>query len=90
MVARSSRRSRSRWCCCALGEASTDELTVRIGHENQVEGFAAASVVSVGYGEGDTVVAQLGSSVRPGWTIPARWGPVRAVARYVGRILAEA
>ncbi len=74
-----------------LGEASDPtELTVRIGHENQGAEFAAASVVSVGYGEGDTAVAKLGILGPTRMDYPSTMGAVRAVARYVGRILAEA
>ena len=74
-----------------LGEASDPtELTVRIGRENQGEGFAAASVVSVGYGDGDTAVAKLGVLGPTRMDYPSTMGAVRAVARYVGRILAEA
>ena len=44
-----------------LGEASDpDEVTVRIGHENPVEGLSGTSVVTVGYGAGDEAVARLG------------------------------
>ena len=74
-----------------LGEASDPtELTVRIGRENQGEEFAAASVVSVGYGDGDTAVAKLGVLGPTRMDYPSTMGAVRAVARYVGRILAEA
>ncbi len=74
-----------------LGEASDPtELTVRIGRENQGEEFAAASVVSVGYGDGDTAVAKLGVLGPTRMDYPGTMGAVRAVARYVGRILAEA
>ena len=74
-----------------LGEASDPtELTVRIGRENQGEEFAAASVVSVGYGDGDTAVAKLGILGPTRMDYPSHMGAVRAVARYVGRILAEA
>ncbi|HYN76011.1 MAG TPA: HrcA family transcriptional regulator, partial [Candidatus Limnocylindria bacterium] len=74
-----------------LGEASDPtELTVRIGHENQGAEFSAASVVSVGYGEGDTALAKLGILGPTRMDYPSTMGAVRAVARYVGRILAEA
>jgi heat-inducible transcriptional repressor len=74
-----------------LGEASDpSELTVRIGRENQGEEFATASVVSVGYGEGDTAVAKLGILGPTRMDYPSTMAAVRAVARYVGRIVAEA
>ena len=39
-----------------LGEAAgPDEVSVRIGHENSLEGLSATSVVSVGYGEEEAV-----------------------------------
>ncbi|MFN8169962.1 MAG: heat-inducible transcriptional repressor HrcA [Candidatus Nanopelagicales bacterium] len=73
-----------------LGESrSTDALTVRIGHENQVEGLTSTSVVTVGYGLGDEVVAQLGVVGPTRIDYPGTMGSVRAVERYVGRILTE-
>ena len=73
-----------------LGESrSTDSLTVRIGHENQVEGLTSTSVVTVGYGLGDEVVAQLGVVGPTRMDYPGTMGSVRAVARYLGRILTE-
>ena len=37
-----------------LGEATSQQgVTVRIGHENQVEGLTSTSVVTVGYGLGE-------------------------------------
>ncbi|CAB4846594.1 unannotated protein [freshwater metagenome] len=73
-----------------LGESrSSDVLTVRIGHENQVEGMSATSVVTVGYSLGDEVVAQLGVVGPTRMDYPGTMGSVRAVARYVGRILTE-
>ncbi|MFC6239056.1 heat-inducible transcriptional repressor HrcA [Longivirga aurantiaca] len=73
-----------------LGESrTTDVLSVRIGHENEVEGLSATSVVTVGYGLGDDVVAQLGVVGPTRMDYPGTMGSVRAVARYVGRILTE-
>jgi heat-inducible transcriptional repressor len=73
-----------------LGESrSTDALTVRIGHENQVEGLTSTSVVTVGYGLGDEVVAQLGVVGPTRMDYPGTMGSVRAVARYLGRTLTE-
>ena len=73
-----------------LGESrTTDALTVRIGHENEVEGLSATSVVTVGYSRGDEVVAQLGVVGPTRMDYPGTMGSVRAVARYVGRILTE-
>jgi heat-inducible transcriptional repressor len=73
-----------------LGESrSSDVLSVRIGHENEVEGLSATSVVTVGYSRGDEVVAQLGVVGPTRMDYPGTMGSVRAVARYVGRILTE-
>ncbi|HET7530588.1 MAG TPA: heat-inducible transcriptional repressor HrcA [Mycobacteriales bacterium] len=74
-----------------FGEA-TDAQTVRvsIGEENQHEGLWTASVVSTGYG-GDTgaPLAGLGVLGPTRMDYPGTMGAVRAVARYVGQILAE-
>jgi heat-inducible transcriptional repressor len=73
-----------------LGETrSGDALTVRIGHENQVEELTSTSVVTVGYARGDEVVAQLGVLGQTRMDYPGTMASVRAVARYVGRILTE-
>ena len=73
-----------------LGESrTTDVLSVRIGRENEVEGLTSTSVVTVGYGPGDDVVAQLGVVGPTRMDYPGTMGSVRAVARYVGRILTE-
>ncbi|MGH3341975.1 MAG: heat-inducible transcriptional repressor HrcA [Carbonactinosporaceae bacterium] len=72
-----------------LGEATDPStLTVRIGHENPHEGLASTSVVSVGYGTGDEVLAKLGVVGPTRMDYPGAMGAVRAVARYVGQILA--
>ncbi|WP_062204992.1 heat-inducible transcriptional repressor HrcA [Streptomyces sp. NBRC 109706] len=72
-----------------LGEANGSEMTVRIGHENAHEGLTSTSVVSVGYGSGDEAVAKLGVVGPTRMDYPGTMGAVRAVARYVGQILAE-
>lgn len=72
-----------------LGEAtSPTTLTVRIGHENPYEGLATTSVVTSGYGA-DEAVANLGILGPTRMDYPGTMGAVRAVARYVGQILAE-
>jgi heat-inducible transcriptional repressor len=72
-----------------LGEASgAAGMTVRIGHENP-EGLTETSVVSAGYGAGNEVVARLGVVGPTRMDYPTTMGAVRAVARYVGHILAE-
>jgi heat-inducible transcriptional repressor len=73
-----------------LGEAShASRMTVRIGHENPHEGLVSTSVVSVGYGAGDEAVARLGILGPTRMDYPSTMGAVRAVARYVGQIIAE-
>ncbi|HEX6453570.1 MAG TPA: heat-inducible transcriptional repressor HrcA [Trebonia sp.] len=70
-----------------LGEsASTPALTVRIGAETGLEG---TSVVSAAYGTGGQAVAKLGVLGPTRMDYPGTMGAVRAVARYVGRILGE-
>jgi len=72
-----------------LGEVSEPStLTVRIGHENPHEGLMTTSVVATGYGSGDEVVAKLGIIGPTRMDYPGTMGAVRAVARYVGQIVA--
>jgi heat-inducible transcriptional repressor len=73
-----------------LGEsADATILTVRIGAENPVEGLRTTSVVSIGYGGGDQVLAKLGVLGPTRMDYPGTMGAVHAVARYVGEILME-
>ncbi|MER6621777.1 MULTISPECIES: heat-inducible transcriptional repressor HrcA [unclassified Streptomyces] len=72
-----------------LGEAKDPGVTVRIGHENAHEGLNSTSVVSVGYGSGGEALAKLGVVGPTRMDYPGTMGAVRAVARYVGQILAE-
>jgi heat-inducible transcriptional repressor len=70
-----------------LGEsASPSALTVRIGAETGLEG---TSVVSAAYGAGGQAIAKLGVLGPTRMDYPGTMGAVRAVARYVGRILGE-
>ena len=63
-------------------------VAVRIGHETQHAGLSVTSVVSTGYGtEGDSV-ALLGSIGPTRMDYPGTIASVRAVARYLTRILA--
>ncbi|WP_203338089.1 heat-inducible transcriptional repressor HrcA [Nocardioides limicola] len=74
-----------------LGEASgAGALTVRIGHEGPVEELAGTSVVATGYGPGDDALAALGIVGPTRMDYPSTMVAVRAVARYVSRILDEA
>jgi heat-inducible transcriptional repressor len=72
-----------------LGE-SVDQsaVTVRIGAENPVAGLRSTSLVVAGYGSGDQAVARLGVLGPTRMDYPTAMGAVRAVARYVGQILA--
>jgi heat-inducible transcriptional repressor len=65
-------------------------LHVSIGEENVHEGLWTASVVSTGYGAHGHPLAGLGVLGPTRMDYPGAMGAVRAVARYVGQILAEA
>ncbi len=74
-----------------LGEASTGgAITVRIGHEGPYQELASTSVVATGYGPGDEALATLGIVGPTRMDYPGSMAAVRAVARYVSRILDEA
>jgi heat-inducible transcriptional repressor len=73
-----------------LGEAtSPSTVTVRIGHEGPYQELAATSVVATGYGPGDQALATLGIVGPTRMDYPGTMAAVRAVARYVSRILDE-
>ncbi|MEZ0578954.1 heat-inducible transcriptional repressor HrcA [Nocardioides sp. MH1] len=72
-----------------LGEASgSGALTVRIGAEGPFEELASTSVVATGYGPGDAL-ASLGIVGPTRMDYPSTMAAVRAVAKYVSRILDE-
>ncbi len=72
-----------------LGEsADQSSVTVRIGAENPVAGLRSTSLVAAGYGTGDQALARLGVIGPTRMDYPTAMGAVRAVARYVGQILA--
>jgi heat-inducible transcriptional repressor len=74
-----------------LGEThSGGAVTVRIGHEGPYQEFASTSVVATGYGPGDQPLATLGVVGPTRMDYPGTMAAVRAVARYVSRILDEA
>jgi len=74
-----------------LGEAtSSDEITVRIGHEGPYQELATTSVVATGYGPGSEAVGSLGIVGPTRMDYPGSMAAVRAVARYVSTILDEA
>jgi heat-inducible transcriptional repressor len=74
-----------------LGEAhSGGTVTVRIGHEGPYQEFSTTSVVATGYGPGEEAVGNLGVVGPTRMDYPGTMASVRAVARYVSRILDEA
>jgi heat-inducible transcriptional repressor len=74
-----------------LGESGDQAaVTVRIGAENEVEGLQSTSLVAAGYGSGEQALARLGVLGPTRMDYPTAMGAVRAVARYVGQILAGA
>ncbi len=73
-----------------LGESTSMQgVTVRIGHENPVEGLEATSVITARYARGDRPVASLGVVGPTHMDYPGTISAVHAVARYVSRILDE-
>ncbi|MGE5135374.1 MAG: heat-inducible transcriptional repressor HrcA [Gemmatimonadota bacterium] len=72
-----------------LGESADQAaVTVRIGAENPVAGMRSTSLVAAGYGTGEQALARLGVIGPTRMDYPTAMGAVRAVARYVGQILA--
>jgi heat-inducible transcriptional repressor len=63
-------------------------ITVRIGEENEDEQMRSTSVVSIGYGARGNVVGGMGVVGPTRMDYPSTMSAVRAVARYVGEILA--
>jgi heat-inducible transcriptional repressor len=73
-----------------LGEASTGgAVTVTIGTEGTYAPLSATSVITTGYGPRDEAVATLGIVGPTRMDYPGTMAAVRAVARYVSRILDE-
>jgi len=72
-----------------LGEASADQVTVRIGQENPYKELQSTSVVASGYGSQVDTFATLGVIGPTRMDYPSTMASVRAVARYVGRFLSE-
>jgi len=71
-----------------LGEATAEHgVTVRIGHENPIEGLEATSVVTARYGMGEQSVASLGVVGPTHMDYAGTMSAVFAVAQYVGRML---
>ncbi|WGX98935.1 heat-inducible transcriptional repressor HrcA [Nocardioides sp. L-11A] len=72
-----------------LGEATSGgAVTVRIGAEGPIQELASTSVVATGYGPDDALAA-LGIVGPTRMDYPGTMAAVRAVARYVSRILDE-
>ncbi|MEO3744903.1 heat-inducible transcriptional repressor HrcA [Plantactinospora sp. B5E13] len=72
-----------------IGEVEPNTLQVRIGDENEIDNLRATSVVSTGYGPGATIVGGLGVLGPTRMDYPGTIATVRAVARYVGDVLAQ-
>jgi heat-inducible transcriptional repressor len=73
-----------------IGEVTVgDAVTVRIGHEGPYSELASTSVVATGYGPPDQALATLGVVGPTRMDYPGSMAAVRAVARYVSRILDE-
>jgi heat-inducible transcriptional repressor len=72
-----------------FGEVEPSITRVRIGDENEIEDLRTTSVVSTGYGPGTTIVGGLGVLGPTRMNYPETIATVRAVARYVGDLLAQ-
>lgn len=72
-----------------LGHAASNDVRVRIGRENPYEPLQTASIVASGYGDDAKFWGSLGIMGPTRMDYPAAIASVRAVARYVGRFLAE-
>ena len=72
-----------------FGQADRSLTRVRIGDENEFVDLRNTSVVTTGYGPGNTVVGGMGVLGPTRMDYPATIATVRAVARYVGEVLAQ-
>jgi heat-inducible transcriptional repressor len=72
-----------------MAEVGPETVTVSIGEENEHEALTGASFVSVGYGAGDQALGGLGVVGPTRMDYAGNIAAVRAVARYVGHLLAE-
>lgn len=72
-----------------IGEVEPSTMRVRIGDENEIEDLRSTSVVSTGYGPGSIIVGGLGVLGPTRMDYPGTIATVRAVARYVGDLLAQ-
>jgi heat-inducible transcriptional repressor len=72
-----------------FGEVEPSMTRVLIGDENEIEDLRATSVVSIGYGPGTIMVGGMGVLGPTRMDYPGTIATVRAVARYVGDLLAQ-
>jgi heat-inducible transcriptional repressor len=72
-----------------MSQVDASTVLVRIGEENAHEALTGASFVSVGYGSRDRALGGLGVVGPTRMDYPGNMAAVRAVARYVGHLLAE-
>src|SRR4051812_11365275 len=72
-----------------MAQVDASTVLVRIGEENAHEALTGASFVSVGYGRADRPLGGLGIVGPTRMDYPGNMAAVRAVARYVGHLLAE-
>ncbi|MET0423028.1 MAG: heat-inducible transcriptional repressor HrcA [Actinoplanes sp.] len=72
-----------------IGDLEPSTTRVRIGDENEIDNLRSASVVSTGYGPGTTIVGGLGVLGPTRMDYPGTIATVRAVARYMGDLLAQ-
>ena len=73
-----------------IGESALPgQVLVRIGEENSVEELRTTSVVTAAYGTLDRPLAGLGVVGPTRMDYPGTISAVRAVARYVGEVLAQ-
>ncbi|CCG02521.1 heat-inducible transcriptional repressor HrcA [Blastococcus saxobsidens] len=72
-----------------MSEVDASTVLVRIGEENDHEALTGASLVTVGYGSADRPLGGLGVVGPTRMDYPGNMAAVRAVARYVGHLLAE-
>ena len=73
-----------------LGEATSDSIVVRIGHEGPYQELSSTSVIATGYGPAHEAVGSLGIVGPTRMDYPGSMAAVRAVARYVSQILDQA
>ena len=72
-----------------MAQVDASTVLVRIGEENAHEALTGASFVSVGYGKTGRALGGLGVVGPTRMDYPGNMAAVRAVARYVGHLLAE-